>query len=331
MRLTFWGVRGSIPAPGKSTVKFGGNTSCVEIYLEDINKVIILDAGTGIRELGNSLLSRYKPGTLNCNIFLSHTHWDHVQGFPFFSPAFIGGNVFNVYGPITSPINEGNQKPSLSIKDLFIEQMRYQYFPVKLDEMKAESKFKELKEGYYEIDGIKLHAKNLNHPVLCLGYKFCFPGAGDLIYCTDSEPYVNYFLNNADDMPDDLFNPDFYEKLQSKLNDPIGKEKLALAMQENLNLVSFCRKARILIYDSQYKKNEYVKKINWGHSRIDDAVSIACRADVSTLFIFHHDPTRSDSEIEEMLSYAREIAVSRFGNRKIVIEAAEEGRAFDFK
>jgi phosphoribosyl 1,2-cyclic phosphodiesterase len=330
MRLTFWGVRGSIPAPGKTTVKYGGNTSCIEVYIKERDQVIILDAGTGIRELGNSLLSRYKPGKLSCNIFLTHTHWDHVQGFPFFAPAFIGGNSFNVYGPITSSINDGNQKPYLSLKDLFIEQMRYQYFPVKLDEMKAESKFKEIKEGHYEIDGLKIQTKTLNHPVLCIGYRFSAGGSsGDLVYCTDSEPYVNYFLNNSHEMPDDLFDPVFYENLKSKLKDPIGIEKLSLAMQENLNLVNFCRDARALIYDSQYKKEEYPGKINWGHSRIDDAVSVACRARVATLYLFHHEPTRSDSQIEDMLSYARELAVSRFNNKTIKIEAAEEGSTFE--
>lgn len=329
MRFTFWGVRGSIPAPGKYTVKYGGNTSCIEIFIKDRNQVVILDAGTGIRELGNSLMTRYKPGTLSCNIFLTHTHWDHVQGFPFFTPAFIGGNSFNVYGPVTSSINDGNKKPYLSLKDLFIEQMRYQYFPVKLDEMKAESKFTEIKEGHYEIDGLKIQTKTLNHPVLCIGYRLSVNGIDDLVYCTDSEPYVNYFMNNSSEMPDDLFDPIFYQTLKSKLSDPIGIEKLSLAMQENLNLVNFCRGARALIYDAQYKKSEYPTKINWGHSRIDDAVSIACRAEVETLYLFHHDPTRSDSQIEEMIDYARELAASRFGNKKIIIVAAEEGCAYE--
>jgi len=136
-------------------------------------------------------------------------------------------------------------------------------------------------------------------------------------------------MNNSSEMPDDLFDPIFYQTLKSKLGDPIGVEKLSLAMQENLNLVNFCRGARALIYDSQYKKNEYPTKINWGHSRIDDAVSIACRAEVETLYLFHHDPTRSDAQIEEMVDYARELAASRFGNKTINIVAAEEGRAYE--
>jgi len=325
MKFRFWGVRGSIPAPGKSTVKYGGNTACVEIFLEDRNQVVILDAGTGIRELGNDLMTRFKPGTLSCNIFLSHTHWDHVQGFPFFTPAFIAGNKFNIYGPPTLSINEGAQKPSLNLKDLFIEQMRYQYFPVKLDEMKADTQFIEIKEGDYLIDGVRLKAKVLNHPILCLGYRFCFNGTGDLVYCTDLEPYINYYHSNAEVLPDDIYDPRTFEKFKKKVNDPIASEKLNFGFNENSNIINFCKGARALIIDSQYTKDEYVNKMSWGHSRVDDALSVACRAGVERLYLFHHDPTRSDDGIDSLLAYARELAASRFNDRKIKIEAACEG------
>jgi len=329
MRFTFWGVRGSIPAPGKSTVKYGGNTSCIEIYVKDRDQVVILDAGTGIRELGNDLLTRFKLGSLSCNIFLTHTHWDHVQGFPFFAPAFIEGNNFNIYGP-TTVMGNGGQKANLQLKDLFIEQMRYQYFPVKLDEMKAKSQFFEIKEGKYDIDGVSITVKNLNHPILCLGYRFSFGSQGDLTYCTDSEPYMNYFLSNVNDIPEDMFDPAVYEKLKSRINDPISIEKLNLCLQENMNIINFCKGSRALVYDSQYMRDEYIKKMSWGHSRVDDAVSIACKAGVEKLYLFHHDPTRSDGAVEDMLAYAREIAVSRFKNREIKIEAAAEGTAVEF-
>ncbi|MEZ7891661.1 MAG: MBL fold metallo-hydrolase [Candidatus Wallbacteria bacterium] len=331
MRFKFWGVRGSIPTPGKSTVRYGGNTSCVELFFEDRNQVIILDAGTGIRELGNELMTRVKPGTLSCNIFLSHTHWDHVQGFPFFTPAFIPGNKFSIYGPPTLSINEVNSKNNQTrLKDLFVEQMRYQYFPVKLDEMRAETQFIEIKENVYNIDGITIRTKTLNHPILCLGYRFCLGSAGDLTYCTDTEPFVNYFFsNNNNSLPQDMFSVETYEALKKTIVDPINTEKLNLAMQESMNIIDFCKDSRALIFDAQYTKDEYTKKMGWGHSRIDDAVSVACRANVETLYLFHHEPTRSDSAIDDMLAYARELAASRFNKKDLKIVAATEDCAYN--
>lgn len=330
MKFRFWGVRGSIPSPGKSTVKYGGNTACVELMIEERNQIVILDAGTGIRELGNDLMARFKPGTLSCSIFLSHTHWDHVQGFPFFTPAFIAGNKFNIYGPPTLSINEGSQKPTLNLKDLFIEQMRYQYFPVKLDEMQADTRFFEIREGEFTIDGIDLTTQVLNHPVLCFGYRFRFGRSGDLVYCTDIEPYNNFFIKNPEKLPGDMYDPAVFESLKRQTADPIELEKLNFGMNENTNIVKFCKGARALIIDAQFTKEEYPKKMNWGHSRVDDAVSVACRAGVERLFLFHHDPTRSDDGIESLLSYSRELAISRFGDRKIRIDAASEGSLIEF-
>ena len=172
--IKFWGVRGSIPTPGPSTVKTGGNTSCVEVRCG--GKILIFDAGTGIRELGNSLL---KELPVTAYLFFSHVHWDHIQGFPFFTPGFIKGNRFELYGAshVTNTLEE-------TLKG----QMNYPNFPVTLDSMAAEMIFHDIDDGdIISLGEIKVYAKKLNHPGGVLGYKVEYKGK-KIVYATDTEP-----------------------------------------------------------------------------------------------------------------------------------------------
>ena len=128
MKIKLWGVRGSIPCPGPNTVKYGGNTACIELCFGETNRCIIIDAGSGIRELGNDLLSRCRlPSLDTIEIFITHTHWDHIQGFPFFAPIYDPKMKIKIYGPATY----GDE----TVKDAMTGQLSYRYFPVRQAEL----------------------------------------------------------------------------------------------------------------------------------------------------------------------------------------------------
>ncbi|HPF20021.1 MAG TPA: MBL fold metallo-hydrolase [Syntrophomonas sp.] len=174
-KVVFWGVRGSIPVPGMQTVRYGGNTSCVQIQIG--SRLLIMDAGTGIHKLGQALLQANQP--INGDIFISHTHWDHIQGFPFFAPAFIKGNAFNLYG---------QTKVNLNFGDLMRGQMMYEHFPVSLEQMGATITMNELISGMtLDLeDGIQVRTLESNHPGGCLCYRVDHAGRS-CCYMTDME------------------------------------------------------------------------------------------------------------------------------------------------
>jgi len=173
-RLRFWGVRGSIPTPGPDTVAVGGNTSCVEVRCGD--QLVILDGGTGLRPLGNTLM-RELP--VRATMFFSHVHWDHIQGFPFFAPAFIPGNRVDIFG---------GKNLSSTLSETLSGQMNFPNFPVTLDQMAAVMAFHQFDDGQHlELgDGIKMKGLLLNHPDGCYGYRLEYRGKA-IAYCTDTE------------------------------------------------------------------------------------------------------------------------------------------------
>ncbi len=176
MMVKFWGTRGSIPTPGPATLRYGGNTSCVEVRCgEDI---IMLDCGTGAREMGISLVREYKGRSLSLHIFMSHTHWDHIQGFPFFTPAYASGNRITLYSL------RGADK---SLEKVFTGQMDANYFPVSLNDMNARMKFVEL-DGPVKIGAMTVTHNRLNHPGLAIGFRIQ-AGPKSVVYQTDHESY----------------------------------------------------------------------------------------------------------------------------------------------
>ena len=177
MKLRFWGTRGSIATPGPGTNHFGGNTSCIELTTP-LGGTVVLDCGTGARLLGNQLLAnREQP--VDASILLTHTHWDHIQGFPFFAPLFVPGNRFRVYGP---------DEAHISLRDVLAGQMEHHYFPVELEQLSARITYQDLTEGRHEIDGLVVHARWMNHPSPTLGYRFEGDGAS-VAYLSDHEPH----------------------------------------------------------------------------------------------------------------------------------------------
>lgn len=280
IRVRFWGVRGSIPCPGPHTVKYGGNTACLEVRFPELDdRLIIIDAGSGIRELGNFMMAHdFKKGPINTKIFLTHTHWDHIMGFPFFTPIYVPGNRLTVYGPVTY------EKDTL--ETIVGGQMTYRYFPVREAELAATVDYIELKEGRLDLgDGITLTTKYLNHPVLCLGYRLEFQGK---VFCTayDTEPYRNLFCTDPTD-------PAYDEMM--------AQEGEAVAVEQNALVEEFFRGADLLVHDSQYSEAELTPgKLGWGHSSYEGVIATASRQQVKRLALFHHDPMRTDAQLEAM-------------------------------
>jgi phosphoribosyl 1,2-cyclic phosphodiesterase len=279
MRIRFWGVRGSIPCPGPNTVKYGGNTVCIEMRFGEQDRLIIVDAGSGIRELGNDMMSRDLPkGPIQTEIFLTHTHWDHIMGFPFFTPLYIPGTRLKIYGPVSFEED--------SLEDVVGGQLTYRYFPVRQAELASQTEYFDLKEGRLDLgDGMVVTTKYLNHPVLCLGYRFEYQGS---VLCTayDTEPFQNVFCTDPDD-------PSYDEAM--------ALEGEQVAEEQNRQLESFFADADLLIHDTQYTREEYTSsKLGWGHTPLEHALSAANRAGVKKMALFHHDPMRTDSQIDAL-------------------------------
>ncbi len=303
MKVRLWGVRGSIPCPGPETVEFGGNTASLELRFGE--RLIIIDAGSGIRPLGDYLMRHDLPkGPIKTDLFISHTHWDHIMGFPFFTPIFIPGTKLTIYGPVTYE-EEGLDR-------IIGDQLTYRYFPVKQSELSAEIRYIPLKESTLDLgDGITLTTKYLNHPILCLGYKFEHKG---VVFCTayDHEPFRNVF-------PTDPKDPNYDESAAS--------EGERAAREENEKILEFFRGCDLLIHDSQYTRKEYLdSKIGWGHSSYEDVINFAHKAEVKKVVLFHHDPLRTDGQLR---AFEREYRERIAGKTKLEIVIAREGAEFE--
>ncbi|MEW5944906.1 MAG: MBL fold metallo-hydrolase [bacterium] len=304
MKIKFWGVRGSIPTPGPSTVKYGGNTPCIEIRTDD-DKLFIVDAGTGIRELGLSLLGK---GQIRASIFISHTHWDHIHGFPFFVPAFVPGNEITIYGP--THYNE-------RLEDIVSGQMKYSYFPVKLEHLRAKIEFVELKESTFELDGVKVTARYLHHPILVLGYRF-EQGGRSVVTQYDHERYSDVFKGGRESK-DELD-----ELLFGGGDEGNGAEAGTIVDELNERVVEFARDADVLIRDAQYTEEEYKTKAGWGHSTVEEAIDVGIKANVKRVVLFHHDPVSDDAELERREEFCARELVKRGKAGSLQVFAARE-------
>ncbi|HEY7492088.1 MAG TPA: MBL fold metallo-hydrolase [Candidatus Tectomicrobia bacterium] len=259
MQITFWGTRGSIPAPGPDTMHYGGNTSCVEVRLDN-GTLIVFDAGTGIRPLGNALLAQ--PGPVQIYLLLSHMHWDHIQGLPFFAPAYVKGTQLSILGP-----PGGGQ---LSLEQSLCDQMRSPYYPIPMHAMEADMHFVELfEDSVYDLSGATIEVSVLNHPGCSLGYRLAADGKV-LVYATDNEPF--------------------------------SEAPRAQHLQQPSRLPHLARDADVLIQDAQYTPEEYPQRLGWGHSTYLDALHVAQQARAKQLVLYHHDPSHSDAMIDRIVT-----------------------------
>ncbi|MDH3392459.1 MAG: MBL fold metallo-hydrolase [Desulfobulbaceae bacterium] len=279
MKVRFWGVRGSIPCPGPLTAKYGGNTISIEVRFDDPDRLVIIDAGSGIRELGNYMMANDMPkGPIDTDLFISHTHWDHIMGFPFFTPIYLPTTKLKIHGPVSFEQD--------TLENVVGGQMTYRYFPVREAELAAAISYFDLKEGLSDLGGgVMLTTKYLNHPILCLGYRFEHKGK---VFCTvyDHEPYQNLFVTDPDD-------PSYDEAM--------AEEGALVAQEQNDLMEKFFAGADLLIHDTQYTEAEYHDgKHGWGHTSVEYAIAAANRAGVKRLALFHHEPMRSDAQIDEL-------------------------------
>jgi phosphoribosyl 1,2-cyclic phosphodiesterase len=289
LRVRFWGTRGSIATPGPGTNHFGGNTSCVELTTS-AGETLILDCGTGARVLGTDLIRR-ATGPVRASILLGHTHWDHIQGFPFFTPVFVPGNEFDVYAP------EGGQR---SLHETLAGQMEYTYFPVDLGQLPTKIAYRELTEGTYQIGSVRVATQFLHHPAMTLGYRLEVDGV-TVAYMADHEPFSGILW---------------------QAGSPAGQLDSILHEGDRRH-AGFIAGADLVIHDAQYTSAEYETKKNWGHSPVNYAVELAAAAGVRRLVLTHHDPTHDDAFVAEMERQARELARAR--SPELEVSCAFEG------
>ncbi|MCL2725826.1 MAG: MBL fold metallo-hydrolase [Polyangiaceae bacterium] len=268
MRITFWGVRGSIPSPGPDTVAVGGNTSCVEVRAGEA--LIVFDSGTGLRLLGKKLL---KEMPLTAHLFFSHVHWDHIQGFPFFDPAFVSGNLIHLYG--------GNNV-SRTLEETLAGQMDHPNFPVHLGDMGAEMVFHDIVENRpVEIDGgdgskIVVTAAPGNHPNGVWAYRVDHHGKS-VVYATDTEHYA-----------------------------VIDPRLVKLATDVDVLIYD----AQYTPEEYAGTAGTGGPKVGWGHSTFDEAAKLANAAGVKHLVLYHHDPMQNDAAVREKERRARTLFAS---------------------
>jgi phosphoribosyl 1,2-cyclic phosphodiesterase/ActR/RegA family two-component response regulator len=291
--VRFWGVRGSIPTPGRETNVYGGNTSCIEVRVG--NQIIILDAGSGIRRLGQSLMKEVSDKGLTLTMLITHTHWDHIQGFPFFVPA---------YHPRVKIRVLGYEGAVHGLRGALFEQMQSAFFPVGLHQMATHLSFEELSDMQFDLGPVKVRTIFANHPGICLGYRLSTPH-GDIVYMPDHEAYERC------------------EVERQKAEHETSSQSLEYARVQDEKVVDFLRDAEVMIADSQYDAVEYPSHRTWGHTCADDTVQLAVRAGVKRLFLFHHDPDHNDEKIAAMVERAQSEAGRNGG--KPIVAAAREG------
>lgn len=293
----FWGVRGSIPTPGPGTVHYGGNTSCIEIRAD--GEIIILDAGSGLRLLGQQLVSEFEGQPIRLTILLSHTHWDHIQGLPFFMPVYQEKNNIRILG------FEGARH---SLQNVLSNQMEHPFFPVGLRDVPANVTIEELRDLAFEVGPVRVQATFANHPGICVGYRV-MTSQGSLAFFPDNEPHIGHRRS-----PHAACNTE--------------GTALAFARSQDQKLVEFLRDTDVLVMDSQYDSEEYRHHVGWGHGCADDVVSIAMQSNVRRLFLFHHDPNHDDAKVSSMLATARQQVEAH--KSTLQVDAAREGDAFPF-
>ena len=250
MQIKFWGVRGSIACPGPDTVRYGGNTSCVEVWCG--NDLLIFDAGTGLRGLGGSLAAMKKP--IEAEILCSHTHFDHICGIAFFAPCFSPANHLRFWA--------GHLPLGHHIRDVLGTSLSEPYLPNLLDVISAKLEFVDFSSGetISPREGINVRTAPLNHPGGATGYRLEWKDRA-VAYITDTEH-----------RPDAM----------------------------DANVLSLIEGVDLMIYDATYTETEYIIHAGWGHSTWQEAVRLAQKASVKQLALYHHDPSHSDTILDEI-------------------------------
>jgi phosphoribosyl 1,2-cyclic phosphodiesterase/CheY-like chemotaxis protein len=254
--VTIWGCRGSIAAPDRAWGSYGGNTSCIDIVLPG-QRHFIFDAGTGIRALGNDLLAQ---SPLRLALFLTHFHWDHTQGLPFFKPLYVPGNEIHIFGP---------EDRAVSMSQTLASVMGGKFFPVSIEAFRALVRYNSLQEQVDPIDvfGVSISMLEALHPGTTLAYKLEFDGRS-VVYCPDNE----------------LVPATCFPALDG----------------EALRMAEFARGASVFIHDCQFTRPVYEQRKGWGHSCGECLAAVVAHARPQRTLLFHHDPDHSDAQVEEI-------------------------------
>ncbi len=264
--LTVWGCRGSIPTPGPQTARYGGNTSCISIERSEAtgSRFLVLDAGSGMRVLGN-MLTQPHHRRLELDVLVTHTHWDHIQGFPFFSPVFAEGNVVRIWGA---------KQGEVDLEAILQQQMHPVVFPVPLQDSGAELVVEHVEPGSFDVDGFAVDAMRLRHPGNTLGYRLTpVRGGATIAYIMDNEL------------------------------GPGGEYDVGAGWRSRLT--EFVNGADLLIHDAMYAPDDIEQHRGWGHSSYSEAVALAAQAQVKRLMLFHHRPERDDDAMDRLVAAAR--------------------------
>jgi len=295
MKIRFWGVRGSIASPGPKTVRYGGNTTCIEVRT-DANELIIIDAGTGIFALSQVLLAEMP---LTANVLITHSHWDHIQGLPLFVPNFIPGNTLRLHGAF-DPVS-GN-----GVEQVMAVQLQYSYFPIREAELKARMEYVTLTPGgSIQIGSATVTPVLLNHPVINLGYRIESCGKS-MFFTGDHEPPYNIY---------DPADAEFAEYQQ-------------FVDEKAQGILRAIHGVDVLIADTSYTRQEFPSKRGWGHGSFDTSIAYARQAQVGVLYCTHHEPTRSDDALEA--AFAQALLDNDEPTQGPDIRLAREGDSIDF-
>jgi phosphoribosyl 1,2-cyclic phosphodiesterase len=286
MTIQFWGTRGSIPTPGRHTEKYGGNTTCLELRYQDT--LAVFDAGSGIRSLGLSLAREFAGRPIHGHLLFTHVHWDHIQGFPFFAPAYREENAFTVYGDV---------RPDGGARELLDGQMRGSYFPIPLSAMRAALTFRDT-APQFDVGPLRIRTAALPHPGGCLGYRVEV-GGGVFVLATDCE--LDQAVLNADEVS---VHPEVPRRHAPRLLD-------------------FFRGANLLVIDCQYTDADYSARRGWGHNSLSAVVDLCRQARPNVAALFHHDPESSDEKVTALVDEVRD-RLTRAGAADTLVLGASE-------
>jgi phosphoribosyl 1,2-cyclic phosphodiesterase len=275
MELTFWGVRGSYPVPGPHTIRYGGQTSCVEVR-NNKGTCLIIDAGTGLRALGQKLArERGDAPEWSYHFILSHVHWDHIQGLPFFEPAYVEGTQISIYAGAAA---------ADELKGVIGGITRHEFFPMPLDAVPAEFTFHEVAPLMpFQIDGFEIVGVPLNHPFGAVGYRIDADGTS-VAYVSDTAPFNDvlhkqHFLHGPEALTAD------------------DKKQLGRLRADLIKVLKDCHS---VIYDTHFTTEEYARFPHYGHSTPDHALELCQEAGVKRLILYHHAPAHSDAQMDDI-------------------------------